>query len=140
MNEKERNLGYRSHHEWLTEGKESVVDEIYAPDCELINANVPEELKKGREAFKAYGRYLRAAFPDIKITNDMTVAGDNELLILWSMTGTNKGSFFGLPPTNKPISITGSDLMIIDKNGQVAQLYLEQDIMNLLAQMGVIPS
>jgi predicted ester cyclase len=135
-----RNLGHRSHQEWLNEGKEWVVDEIYAPDCEIINRAVPEALKHGRAAFKAYGRGLRTAFPDIKIVNEDTVFDGKNLLIRWSMTGTHNGEYFGMPATRRSVSITGDDLMVLNDDGLIRQLYLEQDLLNLLAQLGVIPS
>ena len=135
-----RNLGHRSHQEWLNEGKEWVVDEIYAPDCEIVNRAVPEPLKHGREAFKAYGRGLRTAFPDMHIVNEDIVFDGKHLLIRWSMSGTHNGSFFGVPATGKPISLTGDDIMVLNDEGQIRYLYLEQDLLNLMAQMGLIPS
>lgn len=135
-----RNLGHRSHYEWLNEGKEWVVDEIYAPDCEIVNRNVPENLRHGRAAFKAYGRALRTAFPDMKIVNEDTVFDGKNILIRWSMTGHHHGDYFGIPATAKPIDITGDDVMVLNSEGQIQTLYLEEDLLNLLAQIGVIPS
>ena len=135
-----RNLGHRSHHEWLNEGKEWVVDEIYAPDCEIINRAVPDELRHGREAFKAYGRSLKTAFPDMKIVNEDVVFDGKHLLIRWSMTGTHLGPYYGIPATGRLVAITGDDIMVLNDEGQIRQLYLEQDLLNLLAQMGLIPS
>jgi predicted ester cyclase len=135
-----RNLGHRSHQEWLNEGKEWVVDEIYAVDCEIVNRAVPDNLKHGRDAFKAYGRGLRTAFPDIHIRNEETVFDGKNLLIRWSMTGTHNGAYFQLPATRKPVNITGDDLMVLNDEGLIRYLYLEQDLINLLAQLGVIPS
>lgn len=135
-----RNLGHRSHHEWLSEGKEWVVDEIYAADCEIINQAVPEAMRYGRDAFKAYGRALRTAFPDMNIVNDDIVFDGKHLLVRWTMTGTHLGSYFGVPPTGRPVNITGDDIMVLNDDGQIRQLYLEQDMVNLLAQMGLIPS
>ncbi len=138
--EQVRQLGHRSHYEWLNEGKEWVVDEIYSPDCEIINRAVPEPLKHGREAFKAYGRGLRTAFPDMKIVNEDVICDGRHILLRWSMTATHLGPFFGIPPTGKRILLTGHDIMVVNDEGQIRQLYLEQDLLNLLAQMGVIPA
>jgi predicted ester cyclase len=135
-----RNLGHRSHQEWLNEGKEWVVDEIYAEDCEIVNRAVPEHLKHGRAAFKQYGRGLRGAFPDMHIKNEEIVFDGKYLLIRWSMTGTHNGDYFNLPATRKPISLTGDDIMVLNDQGLIRYLYLEQDLLNLLAQLGVIPS
>jgi len=135
-----KNMGHRSHYEWLTLGKEWVVDEIYSADCEIVNHAVPDELKHGREAFKAYGRALRTAFPDINIVNEDIVCDGKCLLIRWSMTGTHDGSYFGIPASRKPIAITGDDVMVFNDEGQIKTLYLEEDLLNLLAQMGLIPS
>lgn len=138
--EQVRHLGHRSHQEWLNEGKEWVVDEIYSPDCEIINRAVPDALKHGRDAFKAYGRGLRTAFPDIKIVNEDVLCDGHYILLRWSMTATHTGVYFGIPPSGNKIDITGHDIMVVNDEGQIRQLYLEQDLLNLLAQIGVIPS
>jgi hypothetical protein len=74
------------------------------------------------------------------IKNEEIVFDGKYLLIRWSMTGTHNGDYFNLPATRKSISITGDDIMVLNDQGLIRYLYLEQDLLNLLAQLGVIPS
>ena len=58
------------------------------------------------------------AFPDVsfRILSLMQSAADEGLFILeWLMRGTNKGPFLGAEPTNKELTISGVDLIKVDK-------------------------
>jgi len=57
----ERELGPRSHQEWLQEGKADVVYELYATDCVIHSRYVQPEMARGVGGFKDYAVYLRSA-------------------------------------------------------------------------------
>lgn len=138
MTPEEQNLGTRSHREWLEKGDADVVDEIYAEDCVIYNRHVPDHWKRGRDGFKAYGTALYNAFPDIRIVHDSVVTAGNTQFIRWTFNGTHTGPFFGIPPTGRAVSIQGMDIFVVEK-GQIAALWLEQDLFALMDQLGVIP-
>ena len=60
--------------------------------------------------------------PDLNITHDSTLSKGDEVLILWTMTGTPKKEFFGIPASDKPTSVVGFDLFRI-ANGKIAELW-----------------
>ena len=50
---------------------------------------------------------LAGAFPDIHYEiNDMMVEG-NEITVSWTMHGTQRDEYHGIPPTNKEVTLTG---------------------------------
>jgi predicted ester cyclase len=60
------------------------------------------------EEEKAFTHLIRTAFPDLVITVDITVAENDMIAARWIATGTQKGTFLGVSPTNKKVSWRGS--------------------------------
>ncbi len=139
MTPEEMELGHRSHSEFLEQGNMATVDEIYAPDCVIYGRNVPAESRHGTEGFKAYGRMLREAFPDLKIVHDSTVTQGQYQGIRWTFHGTHLGPLFGAPPTGKAVSMGGYDILHIE-GGKIIELWVEQDMLSLLQEIGMAPA
>lgn len=57
---------------------------------------------------KTFTKLIRTAFPDIKITVDIMVGENNMIGARWIATGTQKGAFLGVEPSNKKVSWKGS--------------------------------
>ena len=55
---------------------------------------------------------VRRAFPDLRFTADVVVSDGEFAAGRWTMTGTNTGTFdlFGLPPTGRPVTMTGQEI------------------------------
>ena len=60
--------------------------------------------------------------PDLRITHDDTVAENDKVLIRWTITGTVKKELFGIPASDKPITVVGFDLFRIT-NGKIAEMW-----------------
>ena len=64
------------------------------------------------DAIGAYAEHLWAAFPDLAFQIvSLAEAGPGRVVAEWLMTGTNSGSFQGLPPTGRVISLPGIDII-----------------------------
>ena len=50
----------------------------------------------------------RAAFEHLNVTVEDMVAEGNKVVARFTARGTHKGQFMGLPPTGKPITMTGT--------------------------------
>ncbi|MDE3184749.1 MAG: ester cyclase [Bacteroidota bacterium] len=61
---------------------------------------------------------LWSAFPDLLFEIvSLSEAGAGKVVAEWIMKGTNTGSFHGLPPTGRTISLAGVDVMDIGTDG-----------------------
>ena len=60
--------------------------------------------------------------PDLNITHDYTMSKGDQVLIRWTMTGTPKKELFGIPASDKPISVVGFDLFRI-ANGKIVEMW-----------------
>ncbi|TAF72675.1 MAG: hypothetical protein EAZ53_15345 [Bacteroidetes bacterium] len=65
---------------------------------------VPEFAKEE----KAFTQQIRTAFPDLIITIDIMIAENDMVAVRWIATGTQKGAFLGISPTNKKATRKGS--------------------------------
>ena len=140
MTSEEKNLGNRSHKEWLEGHNPAIVDEIYAPDCVIYANHIPRAQKFGREGFKVYGAYLYGAFPDMKIEHTMVVTEESGeyQMVFWRFQGTHLGPMGPIPPTGRKVVMDGVDVFRV-ANGKIQELYLSQDALSLMQQLGVVP-
>ena len=56
-----------------------------------------------------------------------------------SATGTHEGELLGIPPTGKPVEITGFDLFRIEGD-RIAEMWQNWDTLGLMQQVGAIPA
>jgi predicted ester cyclase len=82
---------------------------------------------------------LHAAFPDLAITIEDMVAEGDRLVGRWVMTGTNTGSFSGMPATGRPVTLSGIDLLRVEGD-RFAEVWAVADIAGMLQQLGVMPA
>ena len=78
------------------------------------------------------------AFPDARMTiEDMIAEGDK---VMWRFTirATHTGPFRGIPPTGKPVTLTGMALTRM-RDGQMAENWNETDDLGMM-QLGVVPA
>ena len=78
---------------------------------------------------------LNTGFPDGKrILNMVETLSDGRVIVHFTFTGTNTGSFFGGPATGKPVQFNGFDLFRLE-NGQIAEQWHVEEIAALTAQL-----
>jgi steroid delta-isomerase-like uncharacterized protein len=71
------------------------------------------------EALAGYMNGLWAAFPDLSFEiASAGAAGPDLVAAQWIMHGTNTGSMMGLPPTGKPVTVSGADFIRV-AGGQI---------------------
>src|SRR5690242_11100853 len=114
--------------ECFNEGKLETADELVASGCVNHDPAEPPELSsmRGPEVVKETVRMYRAAFPDLRITIEDSIAEDDEVLLRWRSEGTHRGDLAGLAPTGVHVSVTG---MSIDRfeDGKIVESWAEWD-------------
>jgi predicted ester cyclase len=53
--------------------------------------------------------------------------------------GTHHGAFQGIPPTGKPVTLTGISIWRVD-GGKIVESWHELDTLGLMQQLDVIPT
>jgi len=141
MSAKEIKALYRRWAEELSKGKAAamaVIDELYAPD--FVEHGAPGEDTHGVKDFKKIVSELYSAFPDIHLTiDDMVVEGD-KVAVRVTESGTHKGEFMGIPPTNKKWTVWG---IFIDRvaGGKIVEEWGVSDLtLSVMKQLGLTPT
>jgi predicted ester cyclase len=92
----------------------------------------------GLEGFKQIGRMMNGAFPDVVVTEDDLIAGDEKVVERSSAVATHQGSLMGEQPTNKRIHWTEIHVYRLH-DGKIREHWVEMAMMELLQQIGALP-
>ena len=77
----------------------------------------------------------RAAFPDLAITIEDLVAEGDTVAARWTLSGTHRGAFLGLPPTGRRVAVAGTELYRL-ADGHIIERRATVDTPGLLCQLG----
>lgn len=117
--------------------KLELVSDIISPSHALHDNNSSGS-SVGPEAYKTQMASFLAAFPDLRFTIEDIVAEKDKVVASWTISGTHKGEFWGVRPTNKKMSMDGITIHHI-ANGKIIDSYISSDALGLMRQLGVFP-
>ena len=118
--------------------KLEMVSDIISPSHALHDNNSSGS-SVGPEAYRAQIAVFLAAFPDLHFTVEDTVAEEDKVATSWTLSGTHKGEFWGVRPTNKKMSLEGITIHHF-ANGKIIDSYISSDALGLMRQLGVVPA
>ncbi|MFQ5821863.1 MAG: ester cyclase [Candidatus Heimdallarchaeota archaeon] len=128
----------RAWEEVMNQGNLAAAEEIFAADYVYHTAGSPD-LHGLEEGVKKPVSMFRTAFPNIHfIVEDMIAEGD-KVAHRWTATGTHKGEFMGIAPTDKQVTMTGIVISHM-ADGKVVEDWSESDKLGMLQQLGVVPA
>lgn len=105
---------------------------------DLLTPRIMAGVPSGIEGAKAAHQIMLAGFPDYQTVIDDLFAEGDKVAARITMSGTNTGTFMGIPSTGKFISFTGIYIARI-ANGKIVEHWGEEDGVSLLTQLGVMP-
>ena len=114
------------------DGYLSRIDESYVGHSETR----PEPIR-GIEGVRQYIQSLLIAFPDLMIEAEQVIASGDTVVVRMRATGTHRGSYVGIAPTNKSIVIEACSVTEL-KNGKSIRSRMYADNVKLLQQLGVL--
>jgi len=89
------------------------------------------------EAWAGFLAGFTTAFPDARITIEENIADGNTIAARWTLEGTHRAEFEGIPATGRKVKFDGIEYNII-VNGQCAEHWSMFDNLGLLRQLGAI--
>jgi steroid delta-isomerase-like uncharacterized protein len=113
------------------------VSDLFSPSHAMHDSNFSGS-SVGPEAYKVQAATFLAAFPDLHFTVEDTVAEKDKLVASWTFSGTHKGEFMGIRPTNKKVSVEGITIHYL-ANGKIIDSNISWDALGLMRQLGVFP-
>jgi len=114
----------------------SRVDEFFAASHIFHAAGSPPLDREGHRQMIAH---FQDAFPDGRNTSEDLLAEGDKVVQRWTFRGTHQGAFQGIPPTGRPVTLTGISIWRVD-GGTIVESWHELDTLGLLQQLGVSPA
>jgi predicted ester cyclase len=135
--EEDKALVRREIDEAWHKGNLTAIDEIYAAN--FVDHSPFPGTTPDREGIKQFISIIRDAFPDIKLTIEDLIAESDKVVERVTATGTNKGDFMGINPTNKQIIVP---VITINRfaGDKIVERWSVSDQLAMMQQLGVVPS
>jgi steroid delta-isomerase-like uncharacterized protein len=126
----------RRYHDLLAHFEEAAAEAIWADD---VVFREPQQVLRGRAAGAARFRAFRDAFPDIAATLHEVVAQADKVAVRYTLAGTHRGPFAGVPATGKRVTLSGITLFRL-ADGRIAEVWGCADFFGFLQQLGALPT
>ena len=112
------------------------IDAIYTPNIVFHDAS--RDIQGLKDFKQAIGKVFDA-FPDYRITVDDIIVEGDKTVTRYTVTGTHKGAYMGIPATNKKVTLSA---ILIDRfvGGKVAEAWEMGDALGAMKQLGVVPT
>ncbi len=122
--------------EFLTTGDAALAEEFLSPDIVLHFAG---QQQRGRYTYLAVVAANADTFEDLVWTVEEMVADDDAVAVRYTMTGTHRGEFAGVPPTGKAV-VAQSMAFYRLADGQIVEERAQLDMLGILQQLGAAPA
>jgi|SRR5438067_3641484 len=116
-------------------GRLEACDELYASNCSFHDPSFPVQ---GVSGLKEQIGQLRQAEPDLHLDIHDVYADADVTFSRWTMGGTARGEFQGLPATGKTYVMTGMTCQKWEGD-RVVEEWVSYDLLGALQQLGIIP-
>ncbi len=103
-------------------------------DDSLITHGFPPNIPNDKEGFKQFIYLLWNAFPDISIIFEDIIVEGNKVAGRYKLSGTHKGDFIGLQPTNKQFNVDGMTVFSF-RNAKIIERWNLVDMVALMEQL-----
>ena len=114
----------------LGRGDFAALNALAAPEC------VDHAATSGPAALAQFLVPWRAAFPDLALTiEDLAVAEGDLIIARWTLRGTHRGAFLGVPPTGRLVAVAGTELYRL-ADGRIVERWAVVDLAGLRRQLG----
>ena len=100
------------------------LNEVVSED--LLTPKIMPGIPTGIEGAKAAHRIMLTGFPNYQTIIDDLFAEGDKVAARITMSGTNTGSFMGIPPTGRYVSFTGIYIARL-ANGKIVEHWGEED-------------
>ena len=110
----------------------SRIDDSYVGESETAPGPI-----RGRDGVRKNMEMILKAFPDLRIEIEQIIASGDHVVTRMRATGTHKGTFAGIAPTNKNIVMQGCSVVEM-RNGKAIRGRMYADNAALFQQLGVL--
>lgn len=124
--------------EFINSASEKLAHELVSPEAIFHVPGRPEPMV-GPSGYLVIVGMMRGGFPDIQWTVEELISEGDKVAARFTMRGTHRGHFMGIPPTERPITVQALNIYHL-KDGKIIKEYGSPDMLGLLAQIGALPN
>jgi steroid delta-isomerase-like uncharacterized protein len=124
--------------EFINSPSAPLAAELIAPDAIFRVPGQPEPLR-GPGGYLALLGMLRGGFPDVQWKLEDVVAEGEKVAARYTMRGTHRGAFFGVPPTGRAIAVQSMAFYRL-AGGRFVEEHGMPDMLGLMQQIGAVPA
>jgi steroid delta-isomerase-like uncharacterized protein len=111
-----------------------LIDDSYVAESETLPAAI-----HGHEGARQFLTMMFQAFPDFHLEIEELIASGDHVVSRVVVSGTHKGTFAGVPATNKKATWHACNVVRL-KNGKAISSRIYADNVSLMRQFGVLPA
>jgi steroid delta-isomerase-like uncharacterized protein len=123
--------------EFINTADPRLAAELVSPDA-VFHVPGRAEPVHGPQGYLEVIGMMRGGFPDIRWTLEETVIEGDVIAARFTMRGTHRGAFFGMPPTGKTISVQALNIYRLS-TGKIVSEVGQPDLLGLMQQIGGLP-
>jgi steroid delta-isomerase-like uncharacterized protein len=124
--------------EFINTASEKLAEELISSDAIFHVPGRPEPMR-GPAGYLTIIGMMRGGFPDIQWTLEDMIAEGDKVAARFTMRGTHKGVFFGIPSTGKKIAVQAMNFYRLS-GGKFIEEHGQPDMLGLLQQIGAVPT
>jgi steroid delta-isomerase-like uncharacterized protein len=126
-----KEIARRFMEECWNKGDKQAMRDLIADKCRYHDPVFP-----GVENVEQHITACRNAFPDLSFTTEDMIGERNEVVVHWTVRGTQRGPFLGVQPTNRACTVSGTSITRI-QGGKIVEHWADWNVMTLMEQLGV---
>jgi steroid delta-isomerase-like uncharacterized protein len=128
----------RLYEEVWNKRKLEALNELVSPSHALHGPNFSGS-SIGPEAYKLQVAQFVRAFPDLRWEIEETISEKDKVVVVWTFTGTHRGEYRGIAPTNKKVTVDGITVHHIT-DGKIMDSYANWDAWGMMKEFGMVPA
>jgi steroid delta-isomerase-like uncharacterized protein len=125
----------RLYHSIWNERRFDFIDVVIA-DTHALGDPTVEGRGVGPASYRRQVERFLTGLPDLHFHVDDTISEGDKMVVSWTITGTHRGEFLGVPPTNRKVAFSGITINQI-RDGKIIESTVIWDGLGLLEQFGV---
>jgi len=123
--------------QFINTADENLAQQLISPVAKFYVPGQSEPLQ-GPKGYLMIIAMMRGGFPDIQWTIEDMITENNKVAVRFTIRGTHKGVFFGVPATKKSIVVQAMNFYRLADN-QIIEEFGQPDMLGLLTQIGAVP-
>jgi steroid delta-isomerase-like uncharacterized protein len=133
VSEENKGLIRRLFEEVLNGGRLGLLDQLI--DASYIEHSPASNQAAGAAGVRARLEGMREAFPDLRFALEELIAEGSIVAVRYRWQGTHRGTFLGIAPTGRRLSVRGMDFYRIER-GRLLEHWDLVDEFGMLSQLG----